>query len=296
MGDPLRESPSAPPSFVSEAARRVLLGVLVALLTARILAPGEDPGMLQAASGPTSLLMPLLWLLAGLALAAWRLGRRNGDWRGGLVEGALLIAIAAVFIAAELAVYKHPARLIAWDWLTLFVVVCLVRMLAASPADRQGLLAVFLAGATALSAQAVYQAVALAVPATATFAQPAPFLAWLALFLPGLFAAHVVCHVRRARWLAVWSGLGVILGASAVGLAFVAVQSSPSADPPLADVWPATGRMIAAHPLGVGPGEFSLPLLTPPSSRRAATPSWPTRTTSFWKSPRPAESSPCWPC
>ena len=45
------------------------------------------------------------------------------------------------------------------------------------------MLGVFLAGAAALSFQAVYQAI-LGDPASATFARPEPFAAWLALFLP----------------------------------------------------------------------------------------------------------------
>ncbi len=252
--------------YISDLIRRLLLGVLVALLTARILAPGEDPGMLQATSGPTNLLMPLLWLLAGLGLAAWRLESRNGDWRGGLVEGALLLAILAVFVAAELAVYKHPARLIAWDWLTLFVVACLVRQLAASPGDRQALFAVFLAGAGALSAQAVYQA-AVRAPASATFAQPGPFAAWLALLLPGVFAAVFVCRPGRApAWQTVLSAVFGLLVAITFIAAIVSVVSTPEAAPPLPEVWGTTGRMIAAHPLGVGPGEFSraYPAFQPP--------------------------------
>ena len=76
-----------------------------------------------------------------------------------------------------------------------------MRQLAVSSSDRQALFAVFLAGAGALSAQAVYQA-AIRSPASATFAQPAPFAAWLALFLPGLLAAAYVCRPRRAAALA----------------------------------------------------------------------------------------------
>ena len=101
-----------------------------ALLTARMLAPGEDPGMLLPTSGPTNLLLPLLWFLAAVGLAGWRLASRRGEWRGGVVEAALLLAALLTFVAAEMAGYKHPARIIAWDGLTLFLVVCLVRQLA----------------------------------------------------------------------------------------------------------------------------------------------------------------------
>ncbi len=257
VGDSLRESPSAPMNLASDMVRRILLGVTVALLTARMLAPGEDPGMLLPTSGPTNLLMPLLWFLAAVGLAGWRLWSRRGEWRGGAVEAGLLLAGLLVFVAAEMAGYKHPARIIAWDWLTLFVVVCLVRQLAVSPGDRHALFAVFLAGVGALSAQAVYQA-AVHAPASATFAQPAPFAAWLILFLPGLLAAAFVCRFgRAARWQTVlalaFSLLGVVAFVAAVASAFRA----PGAAPPLLDLWGATSKMILAHPLGVGPGNFS---------------------------------------
>ena len=184
--------------------RRVLLGATIALLTARMLAPGEDPGLLQVASGSANLVFPLLWLLTAVGLTLWRVWSRRGDWRGGVVEAALLVAVGLAFVSAETAGYKHPARLIAWDWLTLFLVVCLVRQLAVSPRDQNALFAVFLAGAVALSVQAVYQAMFLRVPASATFAEPGAFAAWLALFLPGLCTAVAVCRFDRVpRWLRV---------------------------------------------------------------------------------------------
>ena len=164
-----------------------------------MIAPGEDPGLLQNSSAAINLLLVLLWLLAAVALAFWRLWSRRGDWRGGLVETVLLVAVVLAFVAAETAFYKHPARLIAWDWLVLFVAVCLIRQLAVSAADQKALFGVFLAGAAALSFQAVYQAVVLGAPASVTFARPDAFAAWLALFLPGLIAAVVVCRPGRAR-------------------------------------------------------------------------------------------------
>ncbi len=235
----------------------MLLGVTVALLTARMLAPGEDPGMLLPTSGPTNLVLPLCWFLAAVGLAGWRLGSRRGDWRGGVVEAGLLLAVLLGFAAAELAGYKHPARIIAWDGLTLFLVVCLVRLLAVSSSDRQALFAVFLAGAGALAAQAVYQA-AVRSPASAAFAQPAPFAAWLALFLPGLFAAAYVCRPRRAAaWQSALAAVFGLLGVIAFVAAVVSAFQAPDAVPPLPDLWSATGKMILAHPLGVGPGNFS---------------------------------------
>ncbi len=190
-----------------------------ALLAARMLAPGEDPGLVHYDSAAVNLLLVLLWLLAAVALAVWRVWSRRGDWRGGLVETALLVAVVVLaFVASETAYYKHPARLIAWDWLVLFLAVCLVRQLAVSAADQRALFGVFLAGAAALSFQAVYQSTVLGVPASATFTRPDTFAAWLALFLPGLIAAVIVCRPGRApRWQTVFTAVFALLGAAAFG-------------------------------------------------------------------------------
>ena len=220
-----RPSPSAPlPATPAERApeimRRVLLGATTALLAARMLAPGEDPGLLHDSTGAANLILVLLWLLAAVGLAAWRVWSRRGDWRGGLVETALLIAVVLAFVSAETAGYRHPARLIAWDWLALFIAVCLIRQLAVSVADQRAVFGVFLAGAAALSFQAVYQTTVLGAPASATFARPDAFAAWLALFLPGLIAAVIVCRPGRApRWQSVFSAVFALLGAAAFAAA-----------------------------------------------------------------------------
>jgi hypothetical protein len=248
------------PEHYPEIFRRVLLGATIALLAARMLAPGEDAGLLQVASGSANLVFPLLWLMAAVGLTVWRVWSRRGDWRGGVVETALLIAVGLAFVSAETAGYKHPARLIAWEGLTLFIAVCLVRQLAVAPRDQNALFAVFLAGAVALSVQAVYQADVLRVPASATFAEPGAFAAWVALFVPGTCAAVAVCgFVRAPRWLRVVCGLLIMPGAGAFTAAILsAYRQADVATPFLLETWGATGRMIVARPwLGVGAGNFS---------------------------------------
>jgi tetratricopeptide (TPR) repeat protein len=257
---PTQANEAAVAGHYPEIFRRVLLGATIALLTARMLAPGEDAGLLQVASGSANLVFPLLWLMAAVGLTVWRVWSRRGGWRGGVVETALLIAVGLAFVSAETAGYKHPARLIAWDWLTLFVVVCLVRQLAVAPRDQNALFAVFLAGAVALSVQVVYQAEVLRVPASATFAEPGAFAAWLALFLPGICAAVAVCRFDRApRWQKVVCALLTMLGAGAfTAAALSAYRQADATTPSLLETWGATGKMIAARPwLGVGAGNFS---------------------------------------
>ncbi len=265
-----------PPGFRSEIFRRVLLGATIALLTARMLAPGEDPGLLQVASGSANLMFPLLWLLVAIGLTLWRLWSRAGEWRGGVVETALLAAVGLAFVSAEAAAYKHPARLIAWEWLSLFVVVCLVRQLAVSPRDQNALFAVFLAGAVCLGIQALNQALFLRALASATFAEPGSFAAWLALFLPGFFAAVVVCRFDLVpRWMRAAGGLLIAIGVGALtAAAFSAYRQAQATTPSLPEAWRATTQMIAARPwLGVGAGNFSrtFPLFQGPNSGAAVT-------------------------
>ena len=257
---PAKEAAVSAPERFSELFRRVLLGATIVLLTGRMLAPGEDPGLLQVASGSANLVFPLLWLLAAAGLTLWRVWTRGGDWRGGIVETALLVAVGLAFISAETAGYKHPARLIAWEWLTLFLVVCMVRQLAVSSRDQNALFAVFLAGAVALSVQALYQAMILHAPASATFAEPGAFAAWLALLLPGVCAGAAVCRFDHApRWLRVVCALMTMLAAGAfMASALSAYRQADATTPTLLETWRDTGNMIAARPwLGVGAGNFS---------------------------------------
>jgi putative inorganic carbon (HCO3(-)) transporter len=213
---------------------------------------GEDPGLLDQLSDPGGLILTLLVLVTGVGWAAWRLWSGQRPWYGGVVGIALLVVVGLVFLSAEAAAhYKHPARLIAWEWLGLLLTFFLVRQLAVSSRERQGLLAAFLAGAVALSAHAVYQDL-VELPALreqtkddrslreamrkrhvemnpaelqvlrermqynyvfGTFAHPNSFAGYLALALPALVGAVVVS--RRdpsAGWRPSLAGVCALLG------------------------------------------------------------------------------------
>jgi hypothetical protein len=164
--------------------RRLLLVLVTALIVARPLVLGEEPGLSANLADPWGMVLTLLWLLAAVGWAAWRFWLRPGgawrvesggttqgatlhsppstlhdlNWYGGLVQTALLATVGLVFISAELAAgYKFPARMIAWEWFGLFVSFLVVRQLAVTPREQHGLFAVVLAGAVALSAQGIYQ-------------------------------------------------------------------------------------------------------------------------------------------
>ena len=165
-----------------------MLVLVTALIVARPLVLGEEPGLSANLADPWGMVLTLLWLLAAVGWAAWRFWLRPASqgsgvrcqgseetsssssltpdprpltpehWYGGLVQTALLATVALVFVSAELAAdYKFPARLIAWEWFGLFVSFLMVRQLAVTPREQHGLFAVVLAGAVALSAQGIYQ-------------------------------------------------------------------------------------------------------------------------------------------
>jgi O-antigen ligase len=155
------ESATADPKVISgpELLRRLLLGGVTMLVVARPLVLGEDPGMLDRAdANPAGLLVTLLWLLLAAGWAGWRLWTKQRSWIGSSVEAALLIAVGIIFFGAfRAASYRQPALLVAWEWLTLLVVFCLVRQLASGVGDTRRMLAAVLATGVCVAAVAIYQ-------------------------------------------------------------------------------------------------------------------------------------------
>jgi O-antigen ligase len=141
-----------------EVLRRVLLVLVTALIVARPLVLGEDPGLLAPMSDPWGLVLSLLWLVAAFGWTVWRLWSGEGSWRGGLVDAGLLVVAGTMFLSAGVAAhYQHPAWLIAWEWLILLVTFSVVRQLAVSAAEQRGLLAAVLATGVCIGTYAVYQ-------------------------------------------------------------------------------------------------------------------------------------------
>jgi O-antigen ligase/tetratricopeptide (TPR) repeat protein len=139
--------------------RRGLLGLLTALIVARPLILGEDPGLLvNRLSDASNLVLTQLWLVAAVGWAVWRVWCRQGTWYASLVDAGLVGVVLLQFASAHwAAAYHHPAYLVAWEWLDLLVIFCLVRQLARTPGDSHGLLAALLASAFSLSAFALWQ-------------------------------------------------------------------------------------------------------------------------------------------
>lgn len=269
--------------------RRILLGVVTALLVARPLVGGEDPGRLHSPEAMSGVILNLLWFIAvglgavWLARSCWRLGRI--DW---VTVTLLVVSGLTMLSTAVVTCYRHPGWLIGWEWLALAASFWLVRTLAADTQPGQdtsgALIAVVLASAVSLAAYGIYQALAetmglpvpelasqgqaidppgsefLDQPATpiltwisrATFARPDTLAALLLLCLPPLLAYSIVGRGWRHR-------LGLVpLLIVAVGLVLALVDFTRS------DWWlrvqhgvTTAWRMAIERPLlGVGPGNF----------------------------------------
>jgi hypothetical protein len=225
--------------------------VVVALIVARPVVSGEDPGLLSDLSDPASLVLTLLTLVAAAAWSGWRLWTRQSGLRAGRLEGAFLLLVLVLAVSAgTVAAYRRPAWLLGWEWAGLWVLFFLVRQLTAGAEEQHGFLAVLLAGALALSVSGLYQAVfelpAAARVATdpdelrkqlaergetptdadlerialrlreravsATFTHPSSLAGYLVLLLPGLVGAVVAC-VRggASAWLTGSAGLAALL-------------------------------------------------------------------------------------
>jgi hypothetical protein len=126
-------TPTPPPPAAPELYRRVVVLFVTGLIVARPLVLGEDPGLLDPLSDPGSLLLVLLWLVASVLWCVWRAWSVESFWHGGRVELALLALVGVQFVSAGVAAqYKHPAWLVAWEWLVVLIAFVLVRQLASS--------------------------------------------------------------------------------------------------------------------------------------------------------------------
>jgi hypothetical protein len=139
--------------------RRGVLVLVTALVVAWPVVRGEDPGLVSDFSDAGGLGLTCLALVGCVGWAAWRLGARQPAVYAGPVEAALVLLTGVFFLTAA---FRSPnqraAWLTAWQWLGMALTVFLVRQFAVRPEEQQGLLAVLLAGAVALSAQGLYQA------------------------------------------------------------------------------------------------------------------------------------------
>lgn len=137
---------------------RSLIAGLTALIVARPLVSGEDPGRLRltAGTGPVSFNFCVLLLL--FAATLWRAFhfRQRASWP---IVPLLLASVGIVaFISSQLTDrYARPGLFVAWEWISLAGIVYLTRQLAASHADSRGLLNAIVASAVSVAALGLYQ-------------------------------------------------------------------------------------------------------------------------------------------
>jgi hypothetical protein len=271
--------------------RRVLLGAVTALIVARPLVAGEDPGRLRSPESVSGIFLNMLWITTALAGALWLARSRRQARLGGWVPLALHVTTAVVILAALIVpCYRHPGWLMTWECATLAISFLLVRALAADvePADDSpgGLLAAVMASVVSLAVYGIYQTIAMktglpvpevalegvsAAPPGADFAgpvapaartgdfvcrgpfhQPDTLIALLLLVLPALVVFAITGRDLRQR---IGRAL-LLLPVGALVLATMDYVRSGSAErvlPGIATAW----RMFADNViLGVGPGNF----------------------------------------
>jgi hypothetical protein len=269
---------------------RTLVGAFAALVAARPLVAGDDPGRLRLTSGagPVSFTLCLLVVLVGFAVWRAAFGRRRPA-RWAIVPlflaGVAVVAFASSRLADRLGDrYARPGLFIAWEWVGLAVAYYLARRLTVSANDSRGLLNVLLASAVSVGGLAVYQAAAerlglppvdVAVSAEhgplagddefypelnhsagppkqprGTLDSPQTLFLYLMLLLP---AALAYAKARRAsRWGPWVVGVPLVMIAAAA----VALWSNPFDD--LAGHWSRAVNLVVSNPLlGVGPGNLS---------------------------------------
>lgn len=271
-------------------AERILIGALTALIVARALIAGDDPGRLRLTSGGGPLTLNIATFLLLMGWAVWRAWTKQSLVRGpaAIVVFGLLCVAGLVFVSAAGADrYQRPGWFIAWDWVSIATLCFLTWQLSSTTAIASGLTTVLIATGACLTAQALYQGVAFEFglpssefppsPATsiplvgddefglnldqppppngrfrATFDRADTFAGYLLLILPATLLWLMVGWRggRRGRLLAIIA-VPLIL---AWAIAMASFLSGTSPDLLGRSLWPLIGDHAA---FGVGPGNES---------------------------------------
>lgn len=279
-----------------------MLGAVTALVVARPLVAGEDPGRLQAPEAVSGIILNFLWLIVALGGAVWlALAARPFRLGGWLSVGLVGVTGLVLLSAGRSDGYRQPGWLIAAEWAMIPIIFILTRELTTDddPGEDSagGLLAAVLASAVSVAGFAVYQTAAdmlrgrspdlpLSVPTPAPpgddlreLLPPSWEPAWvthgtlersdtlfglLILLLPVAVAFGLRGRSTRARLTLAAAGL-MLAAIVLAGRDFV--RASVVARQ--VDGWTAAAKMIADRPLfGVGPGNFDrhAPRLLPAST------------------------------
>ncbi|MBO0700408.1 MAG: hypothetical protein J2P46_18570, partial [Zavarzinella sp.] len=288
--------PSPPVSLILD---RTLVGSLAALVVARPLAAGDDPGRLRLTSGtgPVSFNLCVFLVLVGAVLYRAAYGRRRPLLRWAVVPILFAGVGVVAFVSSQQGDrYARPGLFVAWEWGAVAAGVFLTRWLVPSGSDSRGLMNALLATAVSVAGLAVYQAVGdrldlptmdvVVPPESATLAGDDEFypqlnrpltpptgpkgtfdsaetlLAFLFLVLPAALATY---RARRTSW---WGRWAVAIPGALIVAAVAVLLGRPFGG--TSESWRAAADLIMAHPLlGVGPENFSrsaTDALAPPSA------------------------------
>lgn len=283
VAHPSKSPTPAPVSF----GEKIVLGTLTALIVARPLIAGDDPGRLNLTSGGGPLFLNLLTFLLLLGWGVWHGATRRRLVIGPhtiLVIGLIAISVCMFISAGQPKRYQRPGGFIAWDWLGYAALCFIAGQMAATPAIARGLVAVLIATGGCLAFQAFYDEAAgshrakkaadpPAIPLVGDdfydlkINQPAPpragfratldqpdTLAGLLLLIAPALVIWALAGWRgggRTGWL-VPMAIAVLIAAAMALVAWIV------AAPITGKGWSAATLMIREQPLlGVGPGNFS---------------------------------------
>ena len=141
-------------AVLGERLRRVALGLVAALITARAFATSE-PDMDQGAGAGMYWVLALL-LVAGLAIFAGLIGGRF-RFRWSWTDAAVIAVMGFVAGSAIHALDRRPAINLAWEWIALGVAYLLLRHLPRTRGESSALAAALVATAFAVSVYGLYQ-------------------------------------------------------------------------------------------------------------------------------------------
>jgi hypothetical protein len=266
---------------------RCLIGSFVALMVARPLVAGDDPGRLRLTSGGGSVSLNFFLLLVLLATALWQAvyaRTRSTVWAVVPILAATVGVVA--FVSSQLGDrYARPGLFIAWEWVAVAIASYLAYRLFTSESNCRGLINAMIASAVSVAGLGIHQSLTeplglptldvtipfdvanqslagddefypqLNRPAAApgavrgTFDSPATLLVFLVLAFPAAAAIGSVAWRERRRWLMV---LPILIAAAVV--AAIAAQPFASKDGRGSDAV----LLIKSQPwFGVGPGNFT---------------------------------------